>query len=89
MNTIYWTHERIDYANDLHIVMPVYYVTEYGDNYWKTSGSLRQYYRDEPTLNDDGAIENHPGISTSFKSKVKTTEKIPATDAADTADCCQ
>ena len=52
MNTIYWTHERIDYANDLHIVMPVYYVTEYGDNYWKTSGSLRQYYRDEPTLND-------------------------------------
>ena len=50
---------------------------------------LRQYYRDEPTLNDDGAIENHPGISTSFKSKVKTTEKIPATDAADTADCCQ
>ena len=43
---------------------------EYSDNYSKTSGSLWQYYKDEPNDN----IED----SESFKSKVKTTGKTPA-----------
>ena len=29
---------------------------EYSDNYSKTSGSLRQNYRDEPALTNAGAI---------------------------------
>ena len=31
--------------------MPMYYLVEYSINYSKTSGSLWQYYRDEPNDN--------------------------------------
>ena len=31
--------------------MPMYNLIEYSDNYTKTSGSLWQYYRDEPNAN--------------------------------------
>ena len=54
-------------AKDIDIVMPMYKLIEYSDNYSKTSGSLYQYYRDEPNDN----IED----SESFKSKVKITGK--------------
>ena len=37
--------------NIIDIVMPMYNLTEYSDNYTKTSGSLWQYYKDEPTDN--------------------------------------
>ena len=36
-----------DIAKDIDIVMPMYNLTEYSNNYSKTSGSLWQYYRDE------------------------------------------
>ena len=35
-------------ARDVDIVMPMYNLIECSDNYSKTSGSLWQYYRDEP-----------------------------------------
>ena len=60
----------IDNAQDTNIVMPIYNLIEYSDNYSKTSGSLWQYYKDEPNDN----IVN----SESFKSKIKTTGKTPA-----------
>ena len=60
----------IDNAQDIDIVMPMYNFIEYSDNYSKTSGSLRQYYKDEP--NDNLAD------SESFKSKVKITGSTPA-----------
>ena len=60
----------IDNAKDIDIVMAVYNLIEYSDNYSKTSGSLWQYYKDEP--NDNLAD------SESFKSKVKRTENTPA-----------
>ena len=41
----------IDNAEDLDIVMPMYNLLEYSDNYSVTSGSLWNYYRDE--VNDD------------------------------------
>ena len=37
----------IDSAEDLEIVMPMYNLIEYSKNYRKTTGSLRNYYRDE------------------------------------------
>ena len=40
--------------------MPMYNLIEYSDNYAKTSGSLCQYFRDEPNDN--------LGDSESFKS---------------------
>ena len=41
----------IDNAQDIDIVMPIYNLTEYSDNYLKTSGSLWQYYKDDPNNN--------------------------------------
>ena len=61
---------EIDNAQDIDIVLTMYNLIEYSDNYSKTSGSLRQYYKDEP--NDNLAD------STSFKSKVKITGSTPA-----------
>ena len=53
--------------------MPMYNLIGYTDNYSKTSGSLQQYYRDEPALNDDGTLANFPSNSASFKFKQKIT----------------
>ena len=50
--------------------MPMYNLIEYSDNYAKTTGSLWQYFRDEP----DDNLED----SESFKSKIKITGKTPA-----------
>ena len=63
---------QVDNAKDIDIVMPIYNLIEYSDNYAKTSGSLWQYYRDEPNDN----LAN----SESFKFKVKITGKTPAAD---------
>ena len=41
----------IDNAQDIDIVMPMYNLIEYSDNYSKTSGSLWQYYKDDPDGN--------------------------------------
>ena len=60
----------IDNAHDIDIVMPIYNLIEYSDNYSKTSGSLWQYYKDDP--NDNLAD------SKSFKYKVKITRKTHA-----------
>ena len=53
--------------------MPMYNSIEYRDNYSKTSGSLWQYYRDEPALNNAGAPVNFPGNNALFKFKQKIT----------------
>ena len=39
---------KIDNAEDLDAVMPMYDLLEYSKNYKKTTGSLWNYYRDEP-----------------------------------------
>ena len=41
--------EIIDNAEDLDVVMPMYNLLEYSKNYRKTTGSLWNYYRDEPS----------------------------------------
>ena len=41
----------IDNAQDIDIVMPMYNLIEYSDNYSKTSESLWQYYKDDPNDN--------------------------------------
>ena len=59
---------EIDNAKDIDIVMPMYNLIEYSVNYSKTSGSLWQYYKDDP---NDNLTD-----SKSFKYKVKITEKL-------------
>ena len=61
---------QIDNAKDLDAVMPMYNLTKDSDNYSKTSGSLWQYYRDEPSVNLT--------YFESFKSKIKITGNTPA-----------
>ena len=62
-------NKDIDNAHDIDIVMPMYNLIEYSDNFSKTSGSVWQYYKDDPNDN----LAN----SKSFKSKVKITGKTP------------
>ena len=50
--------------------MPMYNLIEYSNNFLKTSGSLWQYYKDDP----NGNITQ----SESFKFKIKITGKTPA-----------
>ena len=44
-------NKDIDNAQDIDIVMPMYNLIKYSDNYSKTSGSLWQYYNNEPNDN--------------------------------------
>ena len=60
---------QVDNAKDIDIVMPMYNLIEYSDNYAKTSGTLWQYFRGEPN--------NNLKDSESFKSKIKITGKTP------------
>ena len=67
---------QIDNAKDIDIVMAMYNLIEYSDNYTKTTGSLWQYFKDEPVDDDDDDVED----SKSFKSKTKITGKTPNDD---------
>ena len=46
----------IDNAQDIDIIMPMYNLIEYNDNYSKTIGSLWQYCKDIPAVNNNGDI---------------------------------
>ena len=49
---------QVDNAKDIDIVMPVYNLIEYNDNYLRTSGRLSQYCKDIPAIDDNNAIVN-------------------------------
>ena len=69
----------IDNAEDLDIVMLMYNLIEYSKNYSITSGSLENYYRDEPNSGVGGENSNiNYSIkgSTSFDHKTKITGKL-------------
>ena len=57
---------QTDNAEDLDVIMPMYNLLEYSKNYRKTTGSLWNYYRDEPS---DPLSSN----SESFKYKTSIT----------------
>ena len=60
---------EIDNAKDINIVMPMYNLIEYSDNYSKTPAILWQYYKDDP---NDNLADSEP-----FKYKVKIIVKTP------------
>ena len=66
---------QIDNAEYIDIVMPMYNLIEYSDNYSKTSGSLWQYCKEIPAVNDDGDIVDFNGANAtdSFNFKAKIT----------------
>ena len=55
--------------------MPMYNLIEYSDNYLKTTGSLWQYCKDIPTVDDAGNIVafNGANATDSFNFKTKIT----------------
>ena len=54
---------QIDNAEYIDIVMPMYNLIEYSDNYSKTSGSLWQYCKEIPAINNNGAIIDFNGAN--------------------------
>ena len=61
--------EHVDTAENLDIIMPMYNLIKYSDNYQDSSATLYQYKRDEPP--EDTAIANLTlNNSSSFKYKV-------------------
>ena len=66
---------QIDNAKDIDIVMPMYNLIEYNDNYAKTTGSLWQYCKDIPARNNNNEITEFTGGNTtdSFNFKAKIT----------------
>ena len=68
-------NKQIDNAEYIDIVMPMYNLIEYSDDYSKTSGSLWQYYKDIPAVDNDGDIVNfnEANATDSFNFKTKIT----------------
>ena len=69
---------QIDNAEYIDIVMPMYNLIEYSDNYSKTSGSLWQYCKEVPAVDNNGDIvdfndANEPD-SFKFKTKIDNVE---------------
>ena len=50
---------KIDNKEDLDVVTPMYNLLEYSKNYKKTTGSLWNYYRDEPNSSTDNDNLTH------------------------------
>ena len=66
---------QVDNAKDIDIVMPMYDLTGYSDNYAKTTGSLWQYCKDIPALNANDEITEFTAgnLTDSFNFKAKIT----------------
>ena len=65
---------KIDNAEDLDVVMPIYNLLEYSKNYRKT-GSLWNFYRDEPNSSTDNDDITHSILnSKSFDYKANFME---------------
>ena len=74
-----WTSKtnntQIDNTEDIDIIMPIYNLIEYSDNYSGTSGSLWQYCKDITAANNAFNIVDFTAANTtdSFKFKIKIT----------------
>ena len=76
--------ELIENAEDLDIVMPMYNLLYYSENYRKTSGSLFNYYRDEPNsgkakINDDDNDDDNEAVNYSIKDSESFYDKTSIT----------
>ena len=60
--------EHVEKAEDLNIVMPMYNLLEYSDNYQNSTGSPYQFKKDEPP--DDNANVGNNTTSLVYKSKL-------------------
>ena len=63
---------QIDNAEYIDIVMPMYNLIEYSDNYSKTSGSLWQYCKEIPAVNNTGNVVDFNGTNATDSFNIKT-----------------
>ena len=70
----------IDNAEYLDIEMFMYNLIEYNKNYSKTTGSLWNYYRDEPNSGTKGNINYSIKHSKSFDDKANITGRLEGND---------
>ena len=71
-------NEHVDSAENLDIIMPMYNLIEYSDNYSDTSGSLWQFTRDESLLTNGGNHDN-VSVNNSTSSKYKSSLIVEST----------
>ena len=66
---------QVDNAKDIDIIMPMYNLIEYSDNYSKTFGSLWEYCKDIPAVNNNSNNDyfNGANATDSFNFKTKIT----------------
>ena len=72
--------DYVDNADNLDIIMPMYNLIEYSDNYLDTSGSLWQFKRDEQNMSNGNAANFTTDDSRSFKYKSSFFKLLTATD---------
>ena len=73
--------EHVNNADNLDIVMPMYTLIEYSDNYLDTSGSLWQFKSHGSPVNNDGAhVIFNTTNSSSFKYKSSFFKPLTADD---------
>ena len=72
--------EHVDNADNLDIIMPMYNLIEYSDNYWDTSGNLWQFKRDEQNMNNGNPANVTTDDSSSFKYKSSFFKPLTAAD---------
>ena len=69
---------QVDDAGYINVVMSMYNLIEYSDNYLKTSGILCQFYRDAQAVNNDGAVVDFTDANAtteSFNLKIKLIDQ--------------
>ena len=68
---------QVDNPKDIDIVIPMYNLIEYRDNYAKTTGSLWQYCKDISIQNNNAVVSFRANnLTDSFNFKVKFTGQI-------------
>ena len=72
--------EHVEIAENLDLIMPMYNLIEYSDNYADSSGSLHQFKRDESPVNDTGN-PNNVALDNSTSFKYNAILLVKATDA--------
>ena len=70
-------NKHVDNPFNLNIIIPMYTLIEYSDNYSETSGSLWQFRRDESPVTNDGSPDN-VSTANSTSSKYKSSFFKPA-----------
>ena len=59
-------NEHVETAENLNMIMPMYNLLEYSDNYAEFSVSLRQFKRDKQNLNNNGDIDDFATADSSY-----------------------